>query len=199
MTGGLALATWASEEGARWQGRPSCPTRAFNVRKHETPTGCGAQARAAEEAPLPEVHAETLIPAPPERVYALAKEVERFAEFLPNVQQVTVRERKGQRTVSEWVGLVPEFRRTIRWVEEDIWDDEGPSCRFRSLSGDWDRYEGEWIFEPEGDGTRVRLDISYDYHVPLIGPLIKELLRRLVARNAEETLEGLRRRAAGEV
>lgn len=148
---------------------------------------------------MPDVHAEIVIAAPPERVYALAREVERFPEFLPNVQQVTVRERDGQRTVSEWVGLVPEFKRTIKWTEEDIWDDGARSCRFRSLSGDWDRYDGVWVFEAEGEGTRVRLDIRYEYNVPLIGPLIKELLRRLVRRNAQETLEGLRRRAMGEV
>ena len=147
---------------------------------------------------MPDVHAEIVITAPTERVYELAKDVERFPEFLPNVQQVTVRERDGARTVSEWVGLVPEFRRTIKWVEEDMWDDQARSCRFRSLSGDWDRYEGVWTFEADGEGTRVKLEIGYDYNVPLIGPLIRELLRRLVQRNAEETLEGLRRRAEGE-
>lgn len=153
---------------------------------------------------MPEVEAEIVIPASPARVYELAKDVERFPEFLPNVQQVVVRERAGatlragERTVTEWVGLVPEFKRTIRWTEEDIWDDPSRTCRFRSLSGDWDRYQGVWSFEPDSDGTRVRLHISYEYNVPLIGPLIKKLLRKLVARNAEETLEGLRRRALGE-
>jgi ribosome-associated toxin RatA of RatAB toxin-antitoxin module len=147
---------------------------------------------------VPDVHAEILIEAPPERVYAVAKDVERFSDFLPNVQQVTVREREGSRVVSEWVGLVPEFKRTLRWVEEDVWDDAALACRFRCLSGDWDRYEGTWTFSPEEGQARVRLDISYDYNVPLIGPLIKQLLRKLVARNAEETLTGLKRQVAQE-
>ena len=147
---------------------------------------------------MPDVHSELVIPSPPRDVYALAKDVEGFPEFLPNVQSVAIREREGNRTVSEWVGLVPEFRRTIKWVEEDIWDDEAMRCRFRSLSGDWDRYQGVWVFAPDGSGTRVSLDISYDYNVPLIGPLIQKLLRKLVQRNAEETLDGLRRRATGE-
>ncbi len=64
-------------------------------------------------------------------------------------------------------------------------------CHFHSLSGDWDRYEGLWTFTPEGDGTHVVLEISYDYNVPLIGALIKQLLAKLVQRNAEETLAGL--------
>lgn len=147
---------------------------------------------------MPDVHAEILIQAPPERVYAVAKDIERFSQFLPNVQQVIVREREGNRVVSEWHGLVPEFKRTLRWVEEDVWDDAALRCRFRCLSGDWDRYEGTWTFSPEGGQARVRLDISYDYNVPLIGPLIKQLLRKLVARNAEETLAGLKRQVGQE-
>lgn len=144
---------------------------------------------------MPEVEAELLISAPPDHVYALAKDVEGLPEFLPNVSQVTVRERSGDRTVSEWIGLVPEFKRTLRWVEEDHWDDAAHTCSFRLLSGDWHRYEGAWTFAPEGDATRVRLTIRYEYHVPLVGPLIKKLLHKLVARNAQETLEALRRRA----
>jgi ribosome-associated toxin RatA of RatAB toxin-antitoxin module len=151
-----------------------------------------------EEPPLPDVAAETIIEAPPSEVYRLAKEVERFPEFLPNVQEVTIREREGTRVVSEWVGLVPEFKRTIKWVEEDIWDDAALTCQFRSLSGDWDRYDGTWTFTPEGEHTRARLTISYDYNVPLIGALIKQLLRKLVERNAEETVSGLKQQAERE-
>jgi ribosome-associated toxin RatA of RatAB toxin-antitoxin module len=112
------------------------------------------------------------------------------------VQQVTIRERDGARVVSEWTGLVPEFKRTIKWVEEDVWDDVALTCRFRLLSGDWDRYDGTWDFLAEGEQTRARLTISYEYNVPLIGALIKQLLRKLVERNAEETLAGLKRQAA---
>ncbi len=147
---------------------------------------------------MPEISAETSIAAPPDAVYALAKDVERFPEFLPNVQEVKITAREGSRVVSEWVGLVPEFKRTIKWVEEDTWDDAARACRFRSLSGDWDRYEGEWTFSPEGEGTRVTLALSYDYNVPLIGSLIKLLLRKLVQRNAEETLAGLKQQAMKE-
>jgi len=147
---------------------------------------------------VPDVRSELTIDSPPQNVYALAKDVERLADVLPNVQSVTIRERDGSRVVSEWVGLVPEFRRTIKWVEEDVWDDENMRCQFRSLSGDWDRYEGSWTFVADGARTRASLTISYDYNVPLIGPLIQKLLRKLVQRNAEETLDGLRRRAMGE-
>jgi uncharacterized membrane protein len=158
--------------------------------------GFAAQVLVAGERLVPEVHAETVIDAPLGRVYSLAKDVERLPDFLPNLEKVAVQRREGNVVVSEWVGLVPEFRRTIQWVEEDVWHDEAWRCEFRSLSGDWDRYHGVWAFSQEGEATRVFLDISYEYNVPLIGPLIKKLLHRLVERSARETLEGLRRMAA---
>jgi ribosome-associated toxin RatA of RatAB toxin-antitoxin module len=144
---------------------------------------------------VPEVQAEALIQAPPQKVYELAKDIERFPEFLPNVQQVSITEREGGRVVSAWVGLVPEFKRTIKWVEEDVWNDADLSCQFRLLSGDWDRYDGTWSFTPQESGTRARLTITYEYNVPLIGALIKQLLRKLVQRNVEETVGGLKQQA----
>ena len=145
---------------------------------------------------VPEVHAEIVIEAPVERVYSLAKDIERLPEFLPGVEKVTIRSRDGDRTVSEWVGLIPEFRRSVKWVEEDNWDDGARQCRFRAIAGDWDRYEGIWSFGEAAEGARVTLDISYEYDVPLIGALIRKLLHKLVERSARETLEGLRQMAA---
>ncbi len=141
---------------------------------------------------MPQVRSELLVSAPVERVYSLAKEIERLPEFIPNVDKVTIRSRDGSTTVSEWAGKVPEFNRRIAWVEEDEWDDTARRCTFRLLSGDWDRYDGVWSFAPEGDGTRIVLTITYEYNVPLIGPLIRKLLHKLVARSADETLAGLR-------
>ncbi len=69
---------------------------------------------------MPEVRAEMVIPAPPEAVYGLAKQVERFPEFLPNVQEVTIVEREGSRwSVPGW-GWCRSFERTLKWVEEDL-------------------------------------------------------------------------------
>jgi ribosome-associated toxin RatA of RatAB toxin-antitoxin module len=136
-----------------------------------------------------------VIDAPVNRVYELAQDIERLPEFLPNVERVTVQRREHGKVLSEWAGRVPEFNRNIAWVEEDVWDDAAHRCDFTLVSGDWDQYDGSWSFEEENGRTRVVLDIRYEYNVPLIGALIKKLLQKLVARSADETLEGLRRMA----
>ena len=145
---------------------------------------------------MPIVEVETVIAAAPERVCAAAKEIERFPEFMPNVQTVEIVSRDGPRVVSRWVGRVEEFNRTIKWLEQDDWDDAARICTFRATEGEWDRYEGLWTFEDHPDGTRVYLRLDFDFNVPLIGPLIKGLLAKLVRGNCRETLEGLRRLVA---
>ena len=147
---------------------------------------------------MPEVVSEIIIPQPPPRVYAVAREVERFPEFLPDVESVVITEREGERVTSEWVGLVREFGRKIKWTEEDRWDEAGLRCDFRTLKGDWDRYEGSWTFEPHPDGCLVRLRLDYDLNVPLIGALIRGLLKKLVQKNSDQMLLGLKARVLGE-
>jgi len=154
---------------------------------------------------MDKVEAEIIIAAEPDAVYAVARDVERFPEFMPDVERVTVVERSGDRVVSEWVGVVREFNRKIAWVEEDRWDDSARRCDFAMVRGDWDKYQGSWTFEPAPEtagkpaqeGTRVRLALEFELNVPLIGPLIKGLLVRLVRKNCEQMLEGLRRRVGG--
>jgi ribosome-associated toxin RatA of RatAB toxin-antitoxin module len=142
---------------------------------------------------MPVIETEAFIHAPPERVYAAAKQIERFPEFMSNVQQVEVIERSGTRVISRWVAPVKEFNRTIEWIEQDDWNDDTRIAAFRATEGDWDKYEGVWGFEEHSQGTRAYIKLDFELEVPLIGPLIKGLLKRLVLRNAEETLRGIAR------
>ena len=143
---------------------------------------------------MPQVESEIIIEADRNRVYAVAKDVEKFPEFLPDVQSVKVLEREGSRVVSEWVGIIKQFNRTLHWTEEDDWDDAQRQCSFRAISGDWDKYQGVWKFESHPQGTRVHLAVEYEFDVPLIGPLIKGVLTKLVKHNCDQMLEGLRQR-----
>ena len=144
---------------------------------------------------MPTVTAEIAIDAPLEKVYSLAKDIERFPEFMEDVEEVEIIEQTPERQVSRWVGIVRELKRKITWTEEDFWNDDEHVCHFRQLEGDFTSYEGVWSFEPQGSGTRVRLEVTYEYRVPLVGPLIQNLLRKKVQQNCQSMLEALKRKA----
>ncbi|MCA1596246.1 MAG: SRPBCC family protein [Chloroflexi bacterium] len=112
---------------------------------------------------------------------------------------VTVLERSadGQRTVTEWVGYVEQFRQTVRWTEEDVWDDDAHTCRFHQTKGDYSKYSGEWRFVPIPSGTRFESRLEFEYNIPLIGPLIQGIIARLMKVNLENTLSAIAGQAEG--
>lgn len=137
------------------------------------------------------VEASIVIRAPLERVYAMAKRVEDFPRFMPDLERVTVLERDGEvPTATEWVGVVEG--RKIRWIEEDRWDDARHVCRFRQRDGDFERYEGEWSFGSEADGTRTAIAVEFEFGIPLIGGLLSQLLRVKMKENLDGMLAALR-------
>jgi len=135
-----------------------------------------------------------------EDVYSLAKKVESFPEFMPDVKSVRIVESSedGCRTVSEWVGIVKEFKTTIKWVEEDIWNDADHSCRFSLVKGDYGKYGGVWKFTDIGGATRWDSEIDSEYDIPLIGPLIKGIIANKMRENVENMLAALKRKIEGE-
>jgi ribosome-associated toxin RatA of RatAB toxin-antitoxin module len=144
---------------------------------------------------MPQVEVELVANAPLDKVYGIAKEIERFPDWMPDVESITVLSRQGGTVTSRWVGVVQEFKRKIRWTEEDTWDDSQRKVVFRATEGDWDVYEGEWSFFPEEDKTRMHMRLNYEFNVPLIGPLIKGILKKLIEKNSRQMLQALARQA----
>ena len=147
---------------------------------------------------MPLIKNEVLINADIEKVYALAREVETFPQYMPDIESVVVKERSegGNRTVTEWVGVASEVKLKLRWTEEDIWNQAEHTCRFTQIKGDYQEYEGSWQFVKETDGkTRFISEFRYEYEIPLIGPLIKALIAKLARTNMQRILDAIKIRS----
>lgn len=133
---------------------------------------------------------------PLERVYALSKDVESFPEFMPDLKSVKVVEcdNGGGRTITEWVGIVKEFKTTLKWTEEDIWDDDAKTCVFTLVKGDYSKYSGVWTFTDLGGKTRFDSEIEVEYDVPLVGALIKGLIAKKMKENVDNMLAAIKRK-----
>jgi coenzyme Q-binding protein COQ10 len=147
------------------------------------------------------IESKISIDAPVDRVYEIAMDVESFPSFMPDVESVVVteREEKGDgkiRTVTKWVGLVPEFKQKVRWIEEDIWDSDSRTCEFKQISGDYQVYEGLWKFSTEADAaTLFYSTLTYDLEIPLIGPLLKRIVAKKMQDNIDKILSAIKGRA----
>ncbi|MGZ3498302.1 MAG: type II toxin-antitoxin system RatA family toxin [Vulcanimicrobiaceae bacterium] len=142
---------------------------------------------------MPYVETSIVIDAPARTVYELAKEQERFPEFMPDVETVTVLERHSDRILTRWKTLVEEA--PIEWTEEDRFDDDALRIDYKLLEGDLDTFEGAWTFSENGGQTHVVLGVEYDFGVPTLAELIGPTLQKKVQENSEMMLAALKREA----
>lgn len=145
---------------------------------------------------MAQVSSSIEINGPLEEIYTLAKDIESFPQFMADLKSVKVIERSedGTRTVSEWVGIVKEFKTTLKWTEEDIWDDAAKTCVFTLVKGDYSKYSGKWQFTEVNGVTRFESEIEVEYEVPLVGSLIKGLIAKKMKENVDNMLQAVKRK-----
>lgn len=139
---------------------------------------------------MPYVETQIAIAAPARAVYELAKDQERFPEFMPDVETVRVLERHPDRVLSRWKTLVEEA--PIEWTEEDVFNDGELRIDYKLLEGDLDKFEGAWTFEERDGLTHVVLGVDYDFGVPTLAELIGPTLQKKVRENSEMMLAALK-------
>ncbi|MBV9647224.1 MAG: SRPBCC family protein [Candidatus Eremiobacteraeota bacterium] len=143
---------------------------------------------------MPFVETTIEVDADARKVYELAKDQERFPEFMPDVESVVILARDGNRMTTRWKTLVEEA--PIEWTEEDVFDDDRLRVDYRLIEGDLDVFEGTWTFtNGEAGKTLVRLGVEYDFGVPTLAESIGPTLHKKVRENSEMMLVALKREA----
>jgi coenzyme Q-binding protein COQ10 len=143
------------------------------------------------------VETEIVIDAPARDVYEIAKNQDRFPEFMPDVETVTVLERHADYIVTRWKTLVEDA--PIEWTEEDRFDDAAIRIDYKLIEGDLDKFEGAWTFEENDGKTHVKLGVEYDFGVPTLAELIGPTLAKKVRENSDMMLAALKREAEAKV
>ncbi len=132
----------------------------------------------------------------PGEVYNLAKNMEHFSDFMPDVESVKVLEREANRTITQWTTNVEGI--PISWKEEDIFNDDLQTIDYRLVEGDLDKFEGSWSFEPRDGGTLVTLTVDFDFGMPTLADLLGPVLKVKVQENTDMMLAGMKREIEGQ-
>lgn len=144
---------------------------------------------------MPVVVVETVVPGPPERAYALAKDMESYPEFMKDVVYLKVLEREGDAQISEWHGRLQG--RVLKWKERDVFDDALHTITYHQTEGDLKKFEGLWKFEPvAAGGTHVTLTCEFDLGIPMLSGLLDPVARLVVKKNCEDMLAGIKAKLA---
>lgn len=153
---------------------------------------------------MTDIVSQRRIARPIDAVYSAAKQAERFAAVLPDVDKVTVLEDDGQGTVvTKWEGTVSlgPLTRRITWTERDVWDDAGRRCDFKLIEGDMKRFDGSWDFSPGADSdgaahTDVTLKVDFELGIPVLGPMVNKIVDQLMQKNCDQLVEALEKLSA---
>jgi len=140
---------------------------------------------------VPYVEASIRIECDPEEAYELAREMERFPEYMPDVESVKVISREPNKTITEWVTNVEGT--PIIWTEEDNFDDSALVINYRLIEGDLDKFDGTWSFKHDQGATLVVLGVNYDFGIPTLTDLIGPTLDMKVRENSMMMLDGMKR------
>lgn len=123
------------------------------------------------------------------RAFEVVEDLERFPEFMPNVNSLTLLEAEGNRKVAEWDITIDDA--PLSWIEEGIYDTQNRIVRFRALEGVFDRFDGYWQVMSEGDDSRVTFELAYEIGLPEIEDIVGPILRERMIENVESMLEAI--------
>lgn len=132
---------------------------------------------------------------PAKQAFAIVEDLEKFPEFMPNVNAITVLEASKNRKVAHWDTTIDDA--PLDWVEEGLYDHEKLRLEFRSIEGVFDRFDGFWQVTPELGGSRVAFELEYEIGLPEIEEIIGAMLREKMIENVEGMLDAIEKRAEG--
>ncbi|MDQ6766642.1 MAG: aromatase/cyclase [Candidatus Eremiobacteraeota bacterium] len=141
---------------------------------------------------MPYVETSIEIKAPAAKIYELAKDMESYPDFMPDVEFVKIIKRDGNTTTTRWKTLVEEA--PIEWTEVDVFDDSNTRIDYKLIEGDLDKFEGAWTFNERDGVTKVVLGVDYDFGVPTLAELIGPILQKKVEENSMMMLQALKGR-----
>lgn len=137
-----------------------------------------------------EVRRSALLPYPPDAIYGLVADVERYPEFLPWCSGAKVLARTAEELTAE-LSFASGPLRTAFTTRNRL--DPGRSMGMSLVDGPFESLEGRWDFAPVGDGTRAGLLVRFETRgfagTIALGPAFEAACNHLVdafARRARE-------------
>ena len=121
---------------------------------------------------MAETASETItIAAPPERVWEIAADVERYVDWVRDVKDVVVRSRDEQRRPSEVEFRASALGRSTHYTLSYDYSRAPEVLAWKMVKGDIQRsIEGAYHLIPTPDGgTEVRYDLAIELAAPLPG------------------------------
>lgn len=124
------------------------------------------------------------------RAYEMAKKMEEYPKFMENLESVKVIEQGQGYTITDWVAKVDG--NDFKWQEKDVFDDENMTITYKQTAGDLKKFEGQWRFIKEPEGTRITLTVDFEMGIPVLAVMLNPILKKKVKSNSEAMLKAIK-------
>ena len=111
------------------------------------------------------------IAAPPERVWEIAADVERYPEWAKDIKDVVVRSRDEEQRPKEVEFRASALGRSTHYTLSYDYSEAPTALSWKMVKGDIERaIDGAYHFRPDGEGgTFVKYDLAIELATPLPG------------------------------
>ncbi len=137
---------------------------------------------------MPHFETRRLVKHSPDRMYALVADVEKYPEFLPLCEGLTVRSRKERDGKSLLVADMTVGYKAIRetFTTQVLLKPEEHAIDVKYLDGPFKYLDNKWRFEPAPDGgCSVYFFIDYEFKSRLLGAVMGSMFDRAFRMFAE--------------
>jgi len=140
------------------------------------------------------MHTEStvLIQAPLQRVFDVTSDLARWPALLPHYRYVDFLEKRADGGIIKMAAMrdfIP-----ISWVSDLRVDRDKKQIHFRHLRAFTKGMEVIWLYEPEADGTRVRIVHDLRFRIPPLAPVAELIIGGFFIENiAGKTLASFQR------
>ena len=118
---------------------------------------------------------------PPERMFALVADIEKYPEFLPMCEALSVRSRKERDGVEVIVADMTVGYKAIRetFTSQVVTRIGELAIDVKYLDGPFRYLDNRWRFEPDGEGgTNICFFIDYEFKSRMLGMLMGAMFDR---------------------
>jgi ribosome-associated toxin RatA of RatAB toxin-antitoxin module len=122
---------------------------------------------------MAKIERSVITPYSTHRMYDLVADVERYSEFLPGCESVRILERRDDQ-VQVSVQILFKGVNQSFVTRNNL--TPGSRIDMHLLQGPFKRLEGGWRFEPLGSGSKVRLNLEYEFSNKLLALVLGKVI-----------------------
>jgi coenzyme Q-binding protein COQ10 len=136
---------------------------------------------------MPKFEATRRVAHTPEQMFALVADIEKYPEFLPLCESLTVRSRKERDGRALLVADMSIGYKAIRetFTTQVLLKPDEKAIDVKYIDGPFKYLSNIWRFEPASDGCFVRFFIDYEFKSRILGAVMGSMFDRAFRMFAE--------------